>query len=105
MILVVSHICRNCVVIKIAHPQVSECSSEPAGKVEDEKPLRSPHVFQHAAKHPQGKHVGENMHEASMHEHVGDQLVGLEIIRSKKMKSERANQVHVHRALKHIRGG
>src|SRR4029078_7242601 len=38
----------------------------------------------------------------SMHEHVCDELVRLEIIRGEKMKSEYPNQIYMHRALKNI---
>ncbi len=57
--------------------KVQQRSTYTATKVENQKTPWPPQVFQNAAKHPEGKHIAENMEEAAMHEHMGEQLPGL----------------------------
>ncbi len=51
-------------------------------KIIQQKPLPAPYAFQNPAKHPQGKHIKEQVHETSMHEHVRGKLVRPEIFRA-----------------------
>ena len=47
--------------------------------------LRAPYVFYHAAKHPQSKHVAEDMHEIGMQEEIANELIEVEVISHKEM--------------------
>ena len=50
--------------------------------------LCSPHSFYHTAKHPEGKHIEENVFETSMHKHVSKELINLKVGSQKEMEPE-----------------
>ena len=56
----------------------------PADHVEGQETLRAEFVFERTPEHPQCEHVEEDMFEIGMQEHVGDELVGMEIGRSQR---------------------
>ena len=55
-----------------------------ADHVEGQETLRAEFVFERTPEHPQCEHVEEDMFEIGMQEHVGDELVGMEIGRSQR---------------------
>ena len=59
---------------------MSERAPNSTNQIENQKSFWSPNIFQYRTKHPQRKHVTENVHEASMHEHVRDELMWSKII-------------------------
>ena len=54
--------------------------------------FRTPYTLHHAAKHPQGKHVEEQVVPTAMHEHVGEQLVQAEVGGHEEMQSQHVVQ-------------
>ncbi|MCU0335575.1 MAG: hypothetical protein MUF62_11145 [Chitinophagaceae bacterium] len=58
--------------------QVKQGSTKTAGQVKDKEAPGGPYIFQHAAEQPEAKHVEKQVHEAAVHEHVGEQLPGPE---------------------------
>ena len=73
--------------------QLYKSGTDSADHIIEEKLLRSPHILNHAAEHPQGKHVEEQMRESGMHEHISEELIYLEIARKEEVKSKHAVQV------------
>ena len=47
--------------------------------IKGEEAFRPPYILKDASKHPQGKHVEQEVCEASMHEHIRYKLPGTEI--------------------------
>jgi len=79
---------------------VADGSPYAAYKVEDKKAFRSPHIFQHIAKHPQGKHIREQMPKskveivvAAVHEDMRNQLPPMKVMRLPVVQPEDGGQV------------
>src|ERR1700761_5706007 len=83
------------------HAQVAESRTYTTYKVKDQEPFPIPYVFQHAAKHPQGKHVEEyvidrprNIVITTMHEYMREQLPPMEIMRAPVMQTQIICQIN-----------
>ena len=53
--------------------------TDAADQIIDQKALRAQFILQRAAEHPQGEHVEEDVPHVGMQEHVGDELIGVEL--------------------------
>ena len=60
--------------------------------IDDEAPLPEGALYQ-TAKHPQGKHIKEQVHPSGMHEHVCEQLPDVEVLRLEIVQSEDIGEV------------
>ena len=54
--------------------------SQPCEKIKDQKPFSSPYLFEYFSEHPEHEHIHENVCDAPMHKHMGDDLVWPEIL-------------------------
>ena len=52
-------------------------------QVVNQKSLGPPHVFKHIAKHPQRKHIENNVRQVFMHKHIGNKLKRTEFLCAK----------------------
>ena len=75
---------------------LAEACAQAADDVIKKELPRSPIGLHHGSEHPQHKHVHEDMPEATMHEHVGEYLVEVEVRSQKKVQSQQAGQVYPH---------
>ena len=64
--------------LQVKHRVVAKCGTEPRHKVEEQKLLAAPGILQHRSEYHQGVHIEEEMPEAAVHEHMGQELPGLE---------------------------
>ena len=87
-------------VIPIAHSKVQGSSAKSGHKVVDKKSLPAPAVFERSSKHPEGKHVTQNMPQVAgvVQKEVGDQLVGLKKFANRQVESELPQNVKAHAA-------
>ena len=54
--------------------KVAQSCPYTANQIIEQKASRAPEIFQHVIKHPEGEHIEEDMFDAGMHKHVGEQL-------------------------------
>ena len=52
------------------------------------EPLRAPYLLHHGTKHPEHKHIHDNMLPSCMHEHVSKELVNMKIGSHKKVQAK-----------------
>ena len=53
---------------------MQKCCTQAGNDIKIQKSFRSPDVFEHTAKHPEGKHIEEQMPHAAMHKQVSNGL-------------------------------
>jgi len=58
---------------------MSNCRTNSADKIKEQKFFRPPNILQRPTKHPQAKHVEKNMYKISMGKHMCEDLVGPEV--------------------------
>ena len=75
---------------QVGRRQLDQRRTDAADHVVDQKTLRPQLVLQRPAEHPQCEHVEEDMLDAGMQEHVGDELVGVELAEGRRPEPERA---------------
>ena len=71
---------------------LEQAGSDTAGDIVEEELARSPHVLHHAAEHPQGEHVEEEVCQVAVHEHIGEQLVEVEVARKDEVEAKNVVQ-------------
>ena len=71
----------------VLHKFLDKSCADAACEVIEEEALRSPHLFEYATEHPYGKHVEKQMGEPAMHEHVRNQLCGVEVFGKEEMQA------------------
>ena len=77
---------------------LKKASSDTTRNVIKKEFLWSPYIFYHTAKHPKGEHIKKYVLEIGMHEHVGYELINLEVGSKKKMKSKDIIKIYRHSA-------
>ena len=70
---------------------LAKSCSNTADKVIDKEMLHPKSWFNEATKHPQGKHVEEQVRKIRMQEHVSEELVNLEIVGKEEVEPEGGN--------------
>ena len=67
-------------IVDVLHGFLDETRPDAAHQVVEQETLGTPYLLQDAPEHPYGKHVEKDMGKIGMHEHVGNQLRGVEIV-------------------------
>ena len=67
---------------------LQDARAHAAADIIEQELAASPHVLHHAAKHPQGEHVEEDVLDIGMHEHVGEKLIEMEVLRHEEMEAK-----------------
>ena len=70
--------------------------ADPGEEVVLEEPLRPPEILQLGSEHPESEHVEEDVHEAAVQEHVGDELPDPALQHQGRDETEAIGD-HVHR--------
>ena len=76
------------------HNLLHDSSTYTTEDIEEEKSLWTPHRLKYTSKHPQGKHIEEEVREVTMHKQIGKELKKIEIMGFKKVKSQHIVQVN-----------
>ena len=75
------------------HDFLDESCPDAAYHVVEQEPLRPPYLLEDASEHPHGKHVEKHVQEAAVHEHVGDELCGVEPVGQDEVQPQVVAQV------------
>ena len=74
-------------VVEPLHQFLYHACPDATCQVVEQEALAAHHLLYDASEHPHGKHVEENMLEITVHEHVGQQLIGHEIVCQEEVQS------------------
>ena len=67
---------------------LADAGADTAAYIIEEELAASPNVLHHTAEHPKREHIKEYVLEVGMHEHVGKELIEVEIVGQEEMQSE-----------------
>ncbi len=70
------------------HKFLHHSGADAAGQIENKEALAAQHLLHHAAEHPQGEHVEEDVLDVCVHEHVGYQLIEVEVLAQTEIQSK-----------------
>ena len=98
---------RICLVLEVCYfNKINQCvqsgSSKACGKVVKQESFPSPHLLQNSAKHPKCQHIKHEVVNPPVHEHMGYNLVGAEVLAPRIVEPEQLYQVYAETAAKHV---
>ncbi len=74
-----------------------DAGTDAAENVIKNEALRTPYALHHRTEHPKHKHVEDDMLPSTMHEHIGDELENVEVLRHEEVQTTQAVEVdNVH---------